>query len=178
MSEPKAEFYITPETKVGKMLERFPHLEKILIGLAPEYKKLSSPILRKTIAKVASLRQIADIGKIPVGKLIQTLQEATGQQQKTSVLEKSHEESMDTPTWFDPSKIIKTLDARPLLEAGEHPVNQVLTELKKIQAGQIYALITPFLPAPMIDKIKKKGYLVWTQFINNDEVWSYFTPSN
>ena len=46
---------ITPQTMVGDMLENYPELEDKLIEIAPVFKKLKNPILRKTVAKVATV---------------------------------------------------------------------------------------------------------------------------
>ena len=55
-------------------------------------------------------------------------------------------DSSAPPKWFDPSKIVKSLDARPIIESGQHPMSQVLEELKTLKSGEIYELITPFVP--------------------------------
>ena len=57
MEKSESNFQISPETKIGSLLDRFPDLEKTLLEMAPEFKKLRNPILRKTIARVTSLRQ-------------------------------------------------------------------------------------------------------------------------
>ena len=56
-----AAFNITPETKVGALLDNYPDIEELLISLSPSFKKLRSPVLRKTVAKVANLRQVAQV---------------------------------------------------------------------------------------------------------------------
>ena len=68
-------FAITPETKVATLLECFPELEEVLIGLAPPFKKLRNPVLRKSVAKVASLRQAAAVGRVPIEQMINLLRE-------------------------------------------------------------------------------------------------------
>ncbi len=42
---------ITPEMKIGALLDAYPDLEKILIEIAPTFAKLSDPALRKTICR-------------------------------------------------------------------------------------------------------------------------------
>jgi hypothetical protein len=49
---PLDDFPILPTTKVGALLDRYPELEDILIGLAPPFKKLKNPLLRKGVAKI------------------------------------------------------------------------------------------------------------------------------
>lgn len=48
---------ITPQTKVGELLDAFPELEETLFSLSPKFKHLKNPMLRKTVAKVATLYQ-------------------------------------------------------------------------------------------------------------------------
>ena len=49
------EVEITSQTKVAELLEHFPELEETLIAMAPPFKKLRNPVLRRSVAKVASL---------------------------------------------------------------------------------------------------------------------------
>ena len=41
---------ITPETKVGAMLDRYPELIDTLVSLSDRYRNLTNPILRKSVA--------------------------------------------------------------------------------------------------------------------------------
>jgi hypothetical protein len=151
MNNTKSNFSITPEAKVGYLLDKFPQLEEVLIEMAPEFKKLRNPVLRKTIAKVASLQQIAQLGNVPLAEMINKLRSEAGIQDEISDVEDKSIESTDPPDWFDKSRVVKTFDARPMLEAGEQPVTKVLQELQELTHGQIYELTAPFLPAPLID---------------------------
>ena len=164
---------ITPETKIGAVLDHYPQLEKMLIEMAPTFKKLRNPILRKTVAKVATLRQVAQIGNVPLGKLINQLRSAVGQTADFEAGSEAREASVP-PDWFDPSRIVKSLDARLIIEAGQQPMSQVLDELKVIKPGEIYELITPFIPAPLIDIAKKKEYQTWSQQVEPDVFQTYF----
>ena len=49
--------FITSSTKVAALLEEYPELEDVLMAMAPPFKKLRNPFLRKSVAKVASLGQ-------------------------------------------------------------------------------------------------------------------------
>ena len=71
---------ITPSTKVAALLDSYPQLEDVLIGIAPPFKKLKNPILRRSVAKVASLRQAAAVGRLPVEELVNKLRDAVGQE--------------------------------------------------------------------------------------------------
>jgi len=177
MDELNLDFQITPETKIGAMLEKFPQLENILIEMAPEFKKLRNPILRKTIAKVASLRQIAALGKISLPEMINRLREEAGLQGNFDVDEAVEIVSKEAPAWFSPSRIVRSFDARPMLESGEQPIQRVFNECRNLKDGEIYELITPFLPAPLIDGAKEKGYLAWAREEGKGVFQTYLTPN-
>jgi hypothetical protein len=49
MTGSESRFQISPETKIGALLEKFQDLEKPLLEMAPEFKKLKNPVLRKTM---------------------------------------------------------------------------------------------------------------------------------
>ena len=71
---------ITPATKVAELLEAYPELEETLIAQAPAFKRLKNPVLRRTVAKVASLEQAASVGGVTVRDLVATLRRAVGQE--------------------------------------------------------------------------------------------------
>jgi hypothetical protein len=50
----------------------------------------------------------------------------------------------------------------------------VLKEIGALQHGQILELITPFLPAPLIDKGKEAGCLAWSLSESSDLIRTYF----
>jgi hypothetical protein len=54
--------------------------------------------------------------------------------------------------------IKRTLDARPLLAQGIHPLEQVQQECAALLPGEVFEIITPFPPAPMIEKMTAAGF--------------------
>jgi uncharacterized protein (DUF2249 family) len=177
MTENKEKLMITPDTKVFELLEAYPELEDTLIEMAPAFKKLKNPILRKTVARITSLRQAAKIGELELGELINRFRKEVGISEEFETDEDYLSDSSGKPKWFDELKIVKKLDARPMLEDGEHPVGIVLQEVKELGAGEIYQLITPFLPEPLLDKVNKAGFKIWTEKVG-EEYRSYFIRNN
>lgn len=64
---------IGAKTKIDDLLKKYPFLLDFLAGLSPKYSKLRSPIMRKTIGKVATLHQVASFGDIPLAGLVQKI---------------------------------------------------------------------------------------------------------
>ena len=164
---------ITPKTKVHDLLNAYPELEDLLIEMAPVFKKLKNPVLRRTIARVTTLQQAAQVGDIPVHKLVNTLRQKVGQDSLEG-LAAGTEGQAEKPSWFNPEKIVKQLDARPIIEQGGHPLGDVLTDISDLAPGDIYELITPFLPAPLIERVVDQGFDAWSKKEAEDRIRTYF----
>jgi len=147
---------ITPKSKLMQVLETYPELEDKLISYIPAFKELKNPILRKTIARIATMQQVAAIGKIKVEDLINMLRKLVGQ----DCIESSDdfEINREQPKWYKNEKVTKSFDARDMLARGEHPVNQVISDLSEIGVTEIYELIASFLPVPLIEKGASLGF--------------------
>jgi hypothetical protein len=139
-------------------LDAYPEVENILLEMSSGFAKLKNPILRRTVAIVANLRQAAELGKVPLGKLINLLRQAVGQDEWWENISEDSNKKAGIPTWVSAGKINKSIDARSMLDAGEQPVTLVLKELSLLPEGKLVELITPFLPTPLIDLAKKKDF--------------------
>lgn len=169
---------ITPKTKVGEMLDKYPQLEEMLTELSPAFKKLKNPVIRKTIGKVATLQQAAALGNIPVIVLINTLRFSIGQKLSTET-DNGMDLNFHQPSWFNEAKVTVRFDASPVINSGDNPMHQVFNHLEKIRPGEIFLLITPFVPAPIIDLIMKKGYIHYCQKITEELIHTFFyLPDN
>ncbi len=49
---PQNKLEITPAVTVHTLLETYPELEEVLIGLAPPFKKLRNPFLRRSVDSI------------------------------------------------------------------------------------------------------------------------------
>ncbi len=63
------------------------------------------------------------------------------------------------PSWASAPAARHTLDARPMIAAGEHPAGQVMALLDEMQPGEVLQLLTPFVPVPLIERVKRRGCL-------------------
>lgn len=164
---------ITPKTKVYDLLEEYPQLEELLIQLAPPFKKLKNPILRKTIAKITTLSQAAVVGSLNVEELVNRLRTEIGQ---TEVLINAEETTYNTskPNWYNDALVVKAIDIRDMLHAGEQPVHEVLSAIKQLGNEDILKVIAPFIPAPLLDKSIGMEYKHWLKKINEEHYVVYF----
>jgi len=157
---------------VGELLDTYPQLEPVLLDLAPAFKKLKNPVLRKTVGKVATLQQAAALGNTPVTEIINTLRAEVGQE----LFNESNiqgEINFQEPEWFHEDKVAVSFDATSLINAGQNPMQEIFRHLEMIGPGEIFMLSTPFVPAPIIELIHKKGYAHYCRQ-REQELWSSY----
>jgi hypothetical protein len=173
---PDDDLPIEPSTKVGALLDRYPELEDVLIGIAPPFSKLKNPILRRSVAKVASLRHAAAVGRVPVEELLNALRAAVGQEAiESEDVGGTVSYFSSKPDWFDRAKVVESIDERGSGDQDRMPLVTVLQKATRLQPGEIVELITTFLPAPGIDIMKRKGFLVWPQQEKPELIRTYFS---
>ena len=125
---------ITPSTKVAALLDCYPQLEDVLIEIAPPFKKLKNPILRKSVAKVAPLRQAALDGiEVEVDSY-----------------------RTEQPDWFHRERIRESIDERKS-DPDKMPLVGLAHAARGLKQEEIVELITTFLPAPGIDIMREQG---------------------
>jgi hypothetical protein len=168
-----SKFDITPQTIVVDLLKIYPELEDKLIEIAPVFSKLKNPILRRTIAKVTSLKQASVVANISVAELINSLRKAVNQNEVQ--LNEQNEASDGIPGWISKEKIKIEYDACLDLENGIHPVGKVTKDILGLEADDVYLLITPFVPAPLIKIVEEKGFKTFSEKVGETIVYNYIS---
>lgn len=169
---------ITPSTKVAALLDCYPQLEDVLIKIAPPFKKLKNPVLRKSVAKVASLRQAAAVAGMPVDQLVNQLRTAVGLEVLDGIEVPVDSYHTRQPEWFHREEIRESIDERES-DPDQMPLVGLVRAARTLEQGEIVELITTFLPAPGIDIMKEQGFLVWSDTENSGLIRTYFSkPHN
>jgi len=167
---------INPQTKVGALLEAYPGIDEVLIGLAPAFAKLKNPVLRKTVAKIATLDQAAKIGGVSARELVTKLREATGHE-ALEVLDDpaAGAASGEAPSWLDEKRVYHTIDADAMLETGVHPIGEVRRRAAGLEPGDILKLTSAFRPEPLIATMEQAGIAVYSIETAPGRHATYFT---
>ncbi len=61
---------LTPKTTIHTLLKQYPFLLDFLAEYHPEFKKLTNPVLRRTVGRMATLDAVAEQGNVPLNRLI------------------------------------------------------------------------------------------------------------
>jgi len=142
------------------------------VKINPKFKKLNNPVLRRTLAKIAGVRQAAIVGGMDPMDLLNQLRVAVGQ---TAVeYSDTNEETspLEVPTWIT-KEPKETLDANVLLDADDNPLAKAYNSLKQLNEGDILTITADFQPEPLIEEFEKAGHKVYCQEIDDTHFITY-----
>jgi hypothetical protein len=177
---------ITPSTKIGALLEAYPALEPVLVEMVPAFARLRNPVLRRTVAKVATLEEAAAIAGMSVRDLVVKLRRSCGQEvpENLSAVAAPDVPSsalacgpgaacapMDGPAvqppaaapepdWVRTSRVTLHLDADQMLQQGEHPFGRLSAHASGLGVGEMVRLTSSFYPAPLVQEMARRGLRV------------------
>lgn len=154
---------ITSHTKLLELLNEYPALEEQIIDIAPPFKNLKNPVLRRTVGQLATLGQVAQIGNIDVTELVNTLRRAVGQPELRADTDSPISipaKSADDPDWIsgEPQFIVNGIE---LLRQGDVPLQRVNELLASLSPDRFILLVTDFEPTPMLDAMQKQNRLTF-----------------
>jgi hypothetical protein len=142
-----------------EVLKAYPELEETIIAIAPPFKNLRNPVLRRTVGQVATLSQVAQIGGMDPIALANVLRRQAGQPDLEA---KAHapaapagaQEAGD-PDWIagEPRFVV---DGAALLASGEVPLERINELLPQLEPGSFIVLLTGFEPLPIIEAMAKQ----------------------
>ena len=164
---------ITMETKVSELLNDYPGMKETLIAINPKFKKLNNPVLRRTLARVASIKQAAIVGGMEPLDLLNRLRESVGQPPVDATGETVEVKSLqEKPAWAskEPKAI---LDANALLDAEKNPLAVANKALKELGEGEFIAIRSDFKPEPLIEEFEKAGHEVYCEQKGENEFVTY-----
>jgi hypothetical protein len=146
-------------------------MKDTLISINPKFKKLNNPILRRTLAKLATVKQAAIIGGMEPAELLNKLRVSVGQEPLN--MQNYNIKTQKAPKWID-DKPLKILDANELLDKGENPLAKLNSILKSANNQDIVIVKSDFRPQPLIDEFEKKGFEVYCLEKSPQEYLTYF----
>ena len=164
---------ITLETKIADLLNSREDMKDILIRINPKFKKLNNPVLRRTLAKIAGVKQAAVVGGMDPLDLLNQLREAVGQAPvETETVSNEETRSEEAPEWIL-KEAVQTLNANEILDAECNPLAELHKTLKTIEEGDVITIEADFRPEPLIDEMVKAGHDVFTRESAEDHFITY-----
>ncbi len=166
---------ITPSTKLFDLLAEYPALEEKIIGIAPPFKNLKNPVLRRTVGKLATLEKVALIGELDVNEFLNTLRREVGQDEIGAEDKPQISWRKDDPDWIK-AKPAEIVDGTEMLSRGMHPLSLINETMQNLKTGQLVLLKTNFKPLPLIEAMEKQNYTVYskTDEQDSDQHFTFF----
>jgi hypothetical protein len=191
---------ITPGMKIAELLDAHPQLEDVLIELAPAFTKLRNPVLRTTVARVATLERAAAMAGMPVRDLVIQLRSAVGQPTDRddptaspaptacgcfhpaenepvglTVNADQNAGQDDPPAWLREERVTRTIDAAAILAAGQVPLRPVLQAAESLGVSEILRITVDFRPIPLIKMLERKGFVTCARQVGVDQFELFIT---
>jgi hypothetical protein len=132
-------------------------------------------MLRRSVARVATLGQAAAVGRIPSATLVNELRAVVGQDPVAADVADEGSYFEARPEWFDSTAVVVVLRDEEM-DPDVMPINPVLHAAKDLGEGEIVELVTAHLPAPGIDILRRKGYRTWS--VEDDQVIRTYVSKN
>jgi DUF438 domain-containing protein len=130
---------ITPKTTIHTLLKEYPFLLDFLAGYHPEFKKLTNPVLRRTVGRMATLDTVAEQGNVPLHVL--TLDIANEVEKRTGkrppIVDVADAETIDPARLEELHAIVKDLHAGKTVEEVKPRFEELI---KDVEATEIAAM--------------------------------------
>ena len=147
------------ETTVGALLDAYPQVESVLVEMAPAFApaKLRNPVVRRTVAKVATIEQAAKISGMSLQAMILRLREVTGQ--SSADLPVLHDQQVvgADAAWLTAGRVVEEIDADVMLERGVHPIGRIREAVGRLGHAELLLLRSSFRPQPLIETLRRAG---------------------
>ncbi len=148
-------------TKIDDLLKQYPFLLDFLLTLSPKFKSLKSPIMLKTVGKVATLSKVAATGGLELNALISALEAEIEKRTGKAAAPGEPIPPLSVESLEDPKErqealkgIIKALHAGEDMEALKQTFRQLIRGLEASEVAKMeQALMDEGLPAEEIKRL-------------------------
>jgi DUF438 domain-containing protein len=139
MSDTPQTITLTPKTTVHTLLKEYPFLLDFLVDYHPEFKKLTNPVLRRTVGRMATLDTVAGQGNVPLNKLTDDLAAEIERQTgvRPPIADVADAETMDPARLAELHAIVKDLHAGKSVDEVKPRFEELIAD---VEATEIAAM--------------------------------------
>ena len=130
---------ITPKTTIHTLLKEYPFLLDFLAAYHPEFKKLTNPVLRRTVGRMATLDTVAELGGVPLNVLIEDIAAEIERQtgSRPPVADVADADTIDPVRLAELHAIVKDLHAGKTVEDVKPRFEELIQD---VEATEIAAM--------------------------------------
>ncbi|MBS1750567.1 MAG: DUF2249 domain-containing protein [Bacteroidetes bacterium] len=171
---------INKQTKIAVLLKHHPDALETIVGLAPDFKKLRNPVLRKLMAGRTSIAMASKVGGCRPEDFFRALAPLGFETDNITETEEITPENKPIPEFLknlQPDKIVH-FDVRAMLAEGNDPLKHIQQKVKGLNPGEALLIINNFEPVPLIKLLEKQGFESYVKHIDSETIETYFFKTN
>lgn len=181
---------IRRDDRIAAVLARDARMIDVLIGASPIFEKLRNPVLRKTMAKLATVEQAARVAGLDADELVARLNGALEGEAADGPAPPSTQAPRAAASSGPPSTLpafvigtppdrIVDLDVREDLRAGREPFRRILDASRRLADDEVLRLRAIFEPAPLYQVLGRQGFEHHTEQLGVEDwrVWFHRAPA-
>ncbi len=173
MTEP-----IRLEDRISTVLSRDPRMLDVLLAASPTFSHLKNPIMRKTMARLATVEHAARVAGLDADELVARLNAAL----RGEAYVPRATAAAQTPAASAPKPAIVAqateativdCDVRDDLQKGIEPLSRILAAARGVPREKLLRLRAIFEPVPLYAVLGKQGFAHFTERLADDDwiVW-------
>lgn len=121
---------INKKTKILPLIKQFPHVYNGLLKLSPKIKRLKNPIVRRTIGKSATIKDVSKLIDVDLSKIIQVIEVSMG---KTS----EEIEELKTQRREQLKELVIDMHKGAELEGLKQRFKEILVDVSSSEIGEM-----------------------------------------
>ena len=168
---------INANTKIATLLKHHSDALETIITLSPDFRKLRNPLLRKLMAGRTSIAMASKIGGCTPLDFFKKLQPLGFESDTLTVTSETiPQEQKPIPSFVNDMQASQTvtLDVRPMLAAGNDPLQSIQHYVQELQQDQVLRIINTFEPTPLINLLGKQRFVSYVKQVEENVVETYF----
>jgi uncharacterized protein (DUF2249 family) len=168
---------IRRDDRISAVLARDERMLDVLLAASPAFSHLRNPVVRKTMAKLATVEHAARVAGIDADDLLARLNATLAGGSVTGAPLRRVGEAVDVelpPIVARAQKdAIIECDVREDLRAGREPFRRILAAARSVADGQVLKLRAIFEPAPLYSVLGRQGFHHFARHVAEDDwcVW-------
>ncbi len=170
---------INAQTKIATLLKHHPDALEAIVSIAPDFKKLRNPILRKIMAGRTSISMASKIGKCTPDDFFKVLEPLGFVVEGDSNQFEEITERKPLPrelAQLQSSSFVR-FDVREMLASGRDPLKEIQQKVKALLPEEVLVIIANFEPVPLIKLLEKQGFDSFVDTIDENTIETYFYRS-
>lgn len=171
---------INERTKIAQLLKHHPDALETIVSIAPDFKKLRNPILRKLMAGRTTIAMASKIGGCKPEDFFNALAPLGFEADSKKTVSEATPENKPLPDYLKtlPSQQLVNFDVRAMLASGEDPLKSIQQKVNALKEGQALVIINNFEPVPLIKLLERQGFQAYVRFVDAETIETYFYKEN